>query len=89
MVHLAQSFNQLGQQLTEYMEKRDFIRDTFGRYVTQEVVKRLLESKEALELGGETREVTILISDLRGFTALTADMDPEASSPFSTVTWAR
>ena len=77
VVHLAHSFNQLGQQLTEYMEKRDFIRDTFGRYVTQEVVKRLLESKEALELGGETREVSILISDLRGFTALTADMEPE------------
>jgi sigma-B regulation protein RsbU (phosphoserine phosphatase) len=76
VVHLAQSFNRLGEQLTDYMAKRDFIRDTFGRYVTQEVVKLLLESKEALELGGETREVTLLISDLRGFTALTADMDP-------------
>ncbi len=74
---LAHSFNELGLQLTDYMEKRDFIRDTFGRYVTQEVVKRLLESEEALALGGETREVTLLFSDLRGFTALTADMDPE------------
>ena len=82
VVHLAQSFNQLGAQLTEYMEKRDFIRDTFGRYVTHEVVKKLLESKEARELGGETREVTLLISDLRGFTALTADMDPEAVITF-------
>jgi class 3 adenylate cyclase len=63
--------------LTEYIEKRDFIRDTFGRYVTKEVVQRLLESEEALALGGETREVTILMSDLRGFTALTADMTPE------------
>ncbi|MHB8068063.1 MAG: adenylate/guanylate cyclase domain-containing protein [Desulfobaccales bacterium] len=74
---LAHSFNELGLQLTEYMEKRDFIRDTFGRYVTQEVVKRLLESEGALALGGETREVTLLFSDLRGFTALTAEMDPE------------
>ena len=77
VVDLARSFNQLGQQLTDYIAKRDFIRDTFGRYVTQEVVKKLLESKEALEMGGETREVSLLISDLRGFTALTADMDPE------------
>jgi class 3 adenylate cyclase len=77
VVHLADSFNQLGRQLTEYIEKRDFIRDTFGRYVTQEVVKKLLESKEALELGGETREVSIIMSDIRGFTALTADMQPE------------
>ncbi len=77
VIHLAESFNQLGAQLTDYMQKRDYIRDTFGRYVTQEVVKRLLESKEALELGGETREVSLLMSDLRGFTALTTDMEPE------------
>jgi class 3 adenylate cyclase len=77
VVQLAHSFNHLGRQLIEYIEKRDFIRDTFGRYVTQEVVKRLLESKEALELGGEIREVSIIMSDLRGFTALTAEMDPE------------
>ncbi|MFZ2087888.1 MAG: adenylate/guanylate cyclase domain-containing protein [Desulfobaccales bacterium] len=77
VVGLAHSFNELGQQLTEYMEKRDFIRDTFGRYVTKEVVQRLLESEGALALGGETREVTILMSDLRGFTALSSEMTPE------------
>ena len=76
IAHLAQSFNQLGQKLIEYIQKRDFVRDTFGRYVTQEVVKKLLESRDALELGGETREVSIIMSDLRGFTALTADMEP-------------
>lgn len=77
VAELAHAFNELGQQLTGYIAKRDFIRDTFGRYVTQEVVKKLLESKEALELGGETREVSILMSDLRGFTAITAEMEPE------------
>jgi class 3 adenylate cyclase/HAMP domain-containing protein len=77
VVDLAHSFNDLGDQLTDYIAKRDFIRDTFGRYVTREVVQRLLESEGALALGGETREVTILMSDLRGFTALTADMTPE------------
>jgi class 3 adenylate cyclase/HAMP domain-containing protein len=77
IAHLAGSFNRMGRELTDYMEKRDFIRDTFGRYVTPEVVKRLLVSKEALEMGGETREVSLLISDLRGFTALTSDMAPE------------
>jgi class 3 adenylate cyclase/HAMP domain-containing protein len=82
IVHLAESFNQLGKQLTDYMQKRDFIRDTFGRYVTQEVVKRLLESKEALEMGGEDRVVSIIMSDLRGFTAITADMEPQAVITF-------
>jgi class 3 adenylate cyclase len=77
VAELAHAFNELGEQLTDYIAKRDFIRDTFGRYVTQEVVKRLLESEEALALGGETREVSILMSDLRGFTAITAEMEPE------------
>ena len=77
VVDLARSFNDLGERLTDYIEKRDFIRDTFGRYVTQEVVKRLLEDKSALEMGGETREVSMLMSDLRGFTALTTDMEPD------------
>jgi class 3 adenylate cyclase/HAMP domain-containing protein len=76
IVQVAQSFNALGHQLTDYIDKRDFIRDTFGRYVTQEVVRNLLESKDGLEMGGETREVSIIMSDLRGFTALTADMEP-------------
>jgi sigma-B regulation protein RsbU (phosphoserine phosphatase) len=77
IVHLARSFNRLGDQLTEYIEKRDFIRDTFGRYLTQEIVHKLLESKDGLKLGGENREVSILLSDLRGFTAITAEMPPE------------
>ncbi len=40
IAHLARSFNRMGRELTDYMDKRDFIRDTFGRYVTQEVVKK-------------------------------------------------
>jgi len=74
---LAVSFNDLGKQLTEYIEKRDFIRDTFGRYVTQEVVTKLLESEGALDMGGEIRDVSLIMSDLRGFTAIIAEMDPE------------
>jgi len=77
IAELAGSFNKMGDELIDYIAKRDFVRDTFGRYVTHEVVKTLLESEEALALGGETREVTILMSDLRGFTALSADLEPE------------
>lgn len=77
VAELARSFNRLGQKLTEYIDKRDFIRDTFGRYVTNEVATRLLESSDGLDLGGEDRELSILMSDIRGFTALTADMAPQ------------
>ena len=51
------------------------IRKTFGRYLTDEVVANLLESHEGLKLGGRRQTVTILTSDLRGFTA-TSEQSP-------------
>ncbi len=64
-------------KMTEGLRDRDRIKDTFGRYLTQEVVRRLLDSKDGLKLGGEIRELSIMMSDLRGFTALTSTMRPE------------
>ena len=60
------------------LRQRDFIRDTFGRYVTKEVVDELLGSPDGLRLGGESRTVTILVTDLRGFTALASALPPKA-----------
>jgi adenylate cyclase len=53
------------------------MRQTFGRYLTDEVVANLLETSEGLKLGGEKRKVTILMSDLRGFSALSERVSPE------------
>ncbi|WP_413163000.1 CHASE2 domain-containing protein [Capilliphycus salinus ALCB114379] len=53
------------------------IRKTFGRYLTDEIVSTLLESPAGLRLGGERRSITILTSDLRGFTALSERLSPE------------
>jgi class 3 adenylate cyclase len=64
--------------MVEGLRQRDFIRDTFGRYVTREVVDELLGSPDGLKLGGEVREVTILVTDLRGFTALASTLRPDA-----------
>jgi class 3 adenylate cyclase len=60
----------------EGLRQRDFIRDTFGRYLSSEVVEELLDSPQGLKMSGEIREVTFLVSDLRGFTALTARLSP-------------
>lgn len=53
------------------------IRKTFGRYLTDEVVTNLLEHPEGLKMGGERRKITILTSDLRGFTATSERLPPE------------
>jgi adenylate cyclase len=61
----------------ESLRQRDFIRATFGRYLSNEVVEELLGSPEGLTMSGETREVTFLVSDLRGFTGLSAVLMPQ------------
>jgi class 3 adenylate cyclase len=61
----------------ESLRQRDFIRDTFGRYLSSEVVEELLGSPAGLKMSGENREVTFLVSDLRGFTSLTSSLSPQ------------
>ena len=55
----------------------DFIRDTFGRYLSKKLVDEILETPEGQKIGGRTETVTILMSDLRGFTSLSETRDPE------------
>ena len=69
---LTRAFN----EMVEGLRQRDFIRNAFGRYVSPEVAKTLLESPEGLRLGGHTREVTVLMSDLRGYTRFAEQGDP-------------
>jgi adenylate cyclase len=74
MGDFSTAFNRMTQQLKDsYQElerRNQFIRKVFGRYTSDEVVEALLDAPDGLKLGGEKREVTILMSDLRGFTAL-------------------
>lgn len=62
--------------MIEGLRQRDFIRDTFGRYISKEVVEQVLGSPDGLKLGGELREVTFLVSDLRGFSSMASRLDP-------------
>ncbi|MBE9562691.1 MAG: HAMP domain-containing protein, partial [Proteobacteria bacterium] len=65
-----QSLEQLVEERTvELKRKNELIRQIFGRYITDEIVDTLLETESGLAIGGDRREITILTSDLRGFTA--------------------
>jgi len=84
-VHAAELMVEL-EDARELLEKQNkqldlhnrFIRQTFGRYLTNEVVASLLDDPAGLELGGEKREVSLLMADLRGFTSLSERLSPES-----------
>lgn len=63
--------------MVDGLRDRDFLKDAFGRYLTPALAERLLSDPEALALGGRLQRVTILMSDLRGFTRLSEELGPE------------
>ena len=67
---LARSFN----DMVDGLEERERIRDTFGRFVSNDVAEAVLSGRIPLE--GEHRDVSILFQDIRGFTALGETLDP-------------
>lgn len=87
MGDFSTAFNSMTQQLKDSreqlvglnkeLERRNrFIRETFGRYTSDDIVGVLLDMPEGLKLGGEKRGVTLLWSDLRGFTGLSERLEP-------------
>lgn len=54
-----------------------FIRKVFGRYLSDEVVQQILESDEGMQMGGGKRTVTIMMTDIRGFSVLSQELDPQ------------
>lgn len=75
IAQLTRSFNTMVKGLKE----RDFITNTFGRYVDQEIARELMRRPEASRLGGEKRKVAILMSDIRDFTPLSESLSPEVT----------
>jgi adenylate cyclase len=59
-------------------EERKRIRKAFESYVAPTIVQEMLKHPEQLRLGGERREITILFTDIRGFTTMSEKLDPEA-----------
>ncbi len=69
----GQAFN----QMVEGLRERQRIRDLFGKYVPNEVVERLIANPQEFALGGERREISLLFTDIAGFTTLSEKLPPE------------
>lgn len=61
----------------EQQKRAEHVRELFGRYLSPDILASLLREPAALALGGERRRVTLLMSDLCGFTSLSERLPPE------------
>ena len=61
---------------TEGKQKR-FIKGAFKQYLSPLVIEELVQHPERLKLGGETRELSIFFSDVRGFTSISERLTPQ------------
>jgi adenylate cyclase len=57
--------------------RRRRVQRAFSHYLAPEIVERLTEQEEALRLGGEMREISVMFADLSGFTALSGRVRPD------------
>jgi adenylate cyclase len=73
---LALFFGTAYQYFVEGKEKRK-VAKLFGRYVSRDVYSQLMANPEQAQLGGKRRDMTVLFSDIRGFTTVTERGNPE------------
>ncbi|MEJ2726045.1 MAG: adenylate/guanylate cyclase domain-containing protein [Deltaproteobacteria bacterium] len=71
---LAYAFNRMAEDL----DLKEKIKDSFGRYVAPEIVDMIISNPDKLWMKGSKVEATVLFADIRGFTTLSENKDPEA-----------
>ncbi|MBI2235163.1 MAG: adenylate/guanylate cyclase domain-containing protein [Micavibrio aeruginosavorus] len=58
--------------------ERKHVRDAFSHYISPDFMKELTEDPDKLKLGGEVRDLTVMFTDIRGFTSISEKLSPEA-----------
>jgi adenylate cyclase len=58
-------------------KQRRYIHGAFDRYLSPELVKRITDDPSRLALGGEVRDMTVLFCDIRGFSRISEEMEPQ------------
>ena len=65
------------KKLNSQLELRNkLLSATFGRYLSDDIVKELLDTPGGLQLGGKKKHITVMMTDLRGFTQISESLDP-------------
>ncbi len=77
LVLVAYIFARWRHREAKFADMTVLLKKMFGRYLSTEVMNSIIENPLALEMGGERRSVTIMMTDLRGFTALSERLEPE------------
>jgi class 3 adenylate cyclase len=63
--------------MTKGLKEREFIKSTFERYVSKAVASEIIKNPELVRLGGSKKELTVMFSDIGGFTTLSETLTPE------------
>lgn len=75
---LYDSLDMKVRERTRQLETRnEFIRKTFGRYLSDDVVDSILDEPTGLDLGGELRNISVVMADLRGFSTTASRLRPQ------------
>ena len=73
-VKAMKQINELNRQLKK---RNDLLSRTFGMFLSDEIVSTLIDTPDGLAPGGKKKSVAMMMSDLRGFTAMSEQMDAE------------
>ena len=68
---------ELKQTVQVVSEERRVIKDMFARYMSNEVVEKLMETPDKINLGGDKRIATVFFADIRGYTTFSEGREPE------------
>ncbi|MCE5336051.1 MAG: response regulator [Desulfobacteraceae bacterium] len=73
-----EAYSALLENQRQLEARNRLIRKMFGRYLSDEIVDTILKTPDGMELGGEKRKITMLMSDLRGFSSISESLSAES-----------
>ena len=67
----------LTDQISLIQRTKDALTESFSKFVPQRLVSQLVDSGQVAHLGGERKDVTLIFSDIRGYSTIAEDLEPE------------